>query len=350
MNVTDQNAVDIVLPWVDGSDPKWLKKREHYAELELKNGVTEEQKRTANAEERFRDWGLLRYLFRGIEKNLPWIRKVHFVTEGHLPEWLDGSCPKLNIVKHEDFIPAEYLPTFSSHAIELNFHRISGLSENFIYFNDDFFALRAIPENAYFKNGLPRDYAIQNARAVEMDDFFFIPMIDDAVVNRLFTKSETVKKHRGKWFSPCYGIYNLLNLAFMKWSNFTGFVDAHLPTPYTKRDFERAWELAGERLERACRHRFRRNDDVNVWVIRYIRLCEGRFLPKACEPLDAMFSFELGEEEILKRCLKTIRTGSRPVICINDGSRARSFQRDAKKIQEALEERFPKRSSFERKQ
>ncbi|MEX6253875.1 hypothetical protein [Providencia huaxiensis] len=53
--------------------------------------------------------------------------KIHFVTCGHYPNWLDINNHKINFVKHSDFIPKEYLPTFNSHTIELNLHRIKGL-------------------------------------------------------------------------------------------------------------------------------------------------------------------------------------------------------------------------------
>ena len=70
------------------------------------------------------------------------------------PSWLNVANEKIVVVKHEDFIPKEYLPTFNSHTIELNLHRIKGLSEYFIYFNDDTFILDKLQEKDFFKNGL----------------------------------------------------------------------------------------------------------------------------------------------------------------------------------------------------
>lgn len=134
--------MDFVIAWVDGNDPAWQKekrKTEHVPEV------------TAEADdrnERYRDWDNLQYWFRGVEQFAPWVRKIHFVTWGHFPKWLNTEHPKLHIVKHEDFIPSEFLPTFNSHTIEWNFHRILGLSERFVYFNDDMFLLNQIhPEN-----------------------------------------------------------------------------------------------------------------------------------------------------------------------------------------------------------
>ena len=64
--------------------------------------------------------GLLKYWFRAVEAYAPWVGQVHFITWGHLPEWLNTQCPKLHIVNHEDYIPEKYLPTFSANPIELN--------------------------------------------------------------------------------------------------------------------------------------------------------------------------------------------------------------------------------------
>ncbi|MFQ7768319.1 MAG: hypothetical protein ACLRIL_08645 [Fusicatenibacter saccharivorans] len=95
-----------------------------------------------NSTSRYRDWDILKYWFRGVEKFAPWVNQIHFVTYGHVPDWLNEKHSKLHIVKHEDFIPQEFRPTFSSHPIEWNFHRIEWLTENFVYFNDDMFLIK----------------------------------------------------------------------------------------------------------------------------------------------------------------------------------------------------------------
>ena len=128
------STLDFVITWVDGSDPAWLDEKSHFA-----SGSEAD-----NRKERYRDWDHLKYWFRGIEKNAPWVHNIYFVTWGHLPAWLNTAHPKLHIIKHTDFIPPQYLPTYNSHTIELNLHRIPGLSENFVYFNDDVFLIRPV--------------------------------------------------------------------------------------------------------------------------------------------------------------------------------------------------------------
>ena len=123
--------MDIIIAWVDGNDPEWQEEFNSYKGI--KDGNTDPS--------RFRDWENFHFLFRGIEKFAPWVEKVHLVTWGHLPNWLNTDHPQLNIVNHKDYIPNEYLPTFNSHTIELNFHRIKELSEEYIYVNDDMFII-----------------------------------------------------------------------------------------------------------------------------------------------------------------------------------------------------------------
>ena len=68
-----------------------------------------------------------------MEQYAPWVNKVYLVTNGTFPEWVNAECPKLVLVRHEDYIPEKFLPTFSSHTIELNMDKIPGLSEHFVY-------------------------------------------------------------------------------------------------------------------------------------------------------------------------------------------------------------------------
>ena len=88
-------GIDFVVTWVDMDDPEW-KKQFHQYSGKIDNRVNEV------SEARFRDYGFLKYWFRGVEKFTPWVRKVHFVTSGQQPDWLNVDHPKLNLVSHED--------------------------------------------------------------------------------------------------------------------------------------------------------------------------------------------------------------------------------------------------------
>ena len=135
--------IDFVILWVDDSDPEWRELRKRYA--------PKDHFLVDDGEARYRDWETLRYWFRGVEKFAPWVNKIYFVTCGHVPSWLNTDAEKLVHVRHSDYIPADYLPTFSSHPIELFVNRIPELSEHFVYFNDDMFILRSIPKELFYR-------------------------------------------------------------------------------------------------------------------------------------------------------------------------------------------------------
>ena len=127
-----RDKIDFVILWVDGNDPKWKRRRAFFSPEEKDNGSTEN---------RFRDWGLLRYWFRGAECFAPWVNRIFFVTDGQIPPWLNREHPRLRIVSHEEYIPPQYLPTFNSNVIELWLHRIPELAEQFVLFNDDMYLI-----------------------------------------------------------------------------------------------------------------------------------------------------------------------------------------------------------------
>ena len=139
--------IDFVVTWLDSNDPEWLKQYEYY----------KPSSKGDLSKARFRDMNIFQYWFRAVERYAPWVNKVFVVTNGKNPDWLNPNHPKLVLVKHEDYMSQEYLPTFNSCAIELSFHRIEGLSEHFVYFNDDMFLNGPAKPEYYFKNGLPCD-------------------------------------------------------------------------------------------------------------------------------------------------------------------------------------------------
>ncbi len=91
--------IDFVIPWVDGSDPEWQKLFNQYAPVKKSVPLAD-----YTAEKRYKEYGLLRYWFRCIEKNASWVNKVFFITNGQKPDWLNVNYEKLVWVKHEDYI------------------------------------------------------------------------------------------------------------------------------------------------------------------------------------------------------------------------------------------------------
>ncbi|MFF8954318.1 stealth family protein [Streptomyces sp. NPDC014894] len=142
--------VDAVYTWVDGQDPAWLRRRQEAQG----QPYHEEAANTA----RFASRDELRYSLRSLRQNAPWIRRVFLVTDDQTPSWLDPSAEGITLVSHRDiFTDPSVLPTFNSHAIESQLHHIEGLSEHFLYFNDDMFLGRPVtPQDFFHANGLTK--------------------------------------------------------------------------------------------------------------------------------------------------------------------------------------------------
>lgn len=329
--------IDFVIAWVDGNDPNWQKEKLKYQNVTGEDTLA----KWNDGAERYRDWDILKYWFRGVEKFAPWVRKIHFVTWGHLPEWLNVENPKLNIVNHKDYIPEEYLPTFNSHCIELNLHRIKGLSERFVYFNDDMFLTAPVKEKDFFKNGLPCDTAIvnpvqmiQNGIRAEINNLY--------VINDKFSKHAVIKQAPANWFSPKYGKELIRTVLMMPFNTFPGFLISHLPGSYTKQTFQEVWEANENILKESCRSKIRKTTDVNQWLMQYWQFATNRFYPRSPR-FGVMYE---GEEHIDDMC-EAIRNEKIKIVCCNDSVDIENFEKAKKKLQHAFMEILPKKSTFE---
>lgn len=144
--------VDVVYTWVDGSDPAWRHKR---ARAEGGGGGAEAASESkfsdlASGEIRFLNRDELRFSLRSLAAHLPWVRNIYVVTDAQRPEWLVED-ERLSVVDHRELFPdPSALPVFNSHAIETVLHRIPGLSEHFLYLNDDGFFLREQKPQQFF--------------------------------------------------------------------------------------------------------------------------------------------------------------------------------------------------------
>lgn len=332
------DKIDFVIAWVDGSDPAWLEEKNKYSPK--KEDVT-------NAINRYRDMGVLRYWFRAVEKFAPWVNQIHFVTWGHVPEWLDISNPKLNIVKHEDFIPSKYLPVFSSHPIELNLFRIKNLSDKFVYFNDDMFLIDKINPEYFFKNGLPCDIWRDNIPYCDENtdpNFERILLNDKMLICRHFNKHNVIKKQRNKCFNLKYGKRNLRFLLLNKWPYMAGFDNSHTAAPFLKSTFEELWKVEKETLDTTCLSKFRSETDVNQYAFQLWQIYSGNFEPKSYKKFGRFYNLSDHNEELF-RCIENQEVEQ---ICINDSDTSINYEKATKELAEHFEKILPQKSSFER--
>ena len=330
--------IDFVVLWVDGADPAWRAEKGKYQGIVLND---------SNSDNRYRDWGLMPYWFRAVERFAPWVRTVHFVTCGHVPDFLNLDAPKLHHVCHRDYMPPEALPSFSSHALEMNVHRIEGLAEHFVYLNDDTFLLRPMPETAFFRDGLPCTYGGEHPIELvgPLEVWQHAAVNDLAVINRHFSKKTQSRSYRKKYVNKSYRWQdNLRTLALEKLfpDYFTGFKNLHAPAAFTKETFAQVWEAEPELLRSTTLHRFRSAEDVNQWVCLWWQIASGQFASYNVSSAVATVN-----PRSLDKLCRTIRRQQVDMLCVNDGADTDTFPSLRDGLAQAFESILPEKSSFE---
>lgn len=329
--------IDFVVTWVDGADEAWRREKAKYAQE-----TGDDDRR-----ERYRDWDLLRYWFRGVERYAPWVRNIYFVTWGHLPQWLDTENPKLRIVRHEDYIPEEYLPTFNSNVLEIYLHKIKGLSEHFVYFNDDMFLIDRVEPEDFFQKGKPCDMLALQAVVANPSNpvMSHLYLNNSMVLAGHFDKRENMRRQPGSYFRigypPTRFWYNVLERSFPL---YTGFYTVHGPSPFCRHTFEEVWEKEGDILRAMSGNRFRSGSDVTQYLFREWQKLSGNFEPRNIQR--GFGYFEIGEDN--RKLLKTIERQKCRIVCVNDTWQEGDFSSVKAQMQGAFERLFPTPSGFER--
>ena len=337
---TETSDIDFVITWVDGTDPAWLDLKETYSDSGSKN-----LRQLDSRDVRYRPWDTLKFLFRGIDAFAPWVRKVHFVTWGHLPSWLDTSNPKLNVVNHGDYIPQKYLPTFSSRTIEFNFHRIPDLAEHFVNFNDDMMIIKPVGPDVFFHDGLPCDSAVLSPYRVKAGDWFYAPVTNNAVIGKYFSARKSVRSAPLKWLNFKYGKDLFRTITMLPYPWFYGFMHYHIPDSFLKSTFDELWQAEHELLDDVCTHRFRVSTDPNQWLFQEWQLASGTFYPRRTDIGEV---FQIVDEDTAKGAAAYISSGKGKFICLNDNLSTEANAILAEKIViTALQGLLPARSSFE---
>lgn len=339
----EQYPIDFVITWVDGGDEKWLAEKEKY-----------DEKTGDRRNRRYRDWDTLRFLFRSIEKNAEWVNTIYLITCGHLPKWLNTANPKLRIIRHSDYIPSEYLPTFSSRTIDMNFHRIAELSEHFVYFNDDMLLLRKTERKDFFRHGMPCDTAVLRPAVIKSNllsrnettaQMYLAPIVDMALINKHFKKHTAIRKNLLKWYAPVYGTEMLKTASLSIWNFFPGIRQYHCCYSYLKSTYSDLWNLEKEALEAVCKHRFRVNTDYNHWIFSYWQMASGTFCPRTPK---FGFAYALGDEpEKNRRIYQALKEKRHTLICLNDNVSDEKYTHVLAELTGHLETVFPEKSSFE---
>jgi len=147
------DKIDVVYLWRDESDQDWLARRE--ADVEKFQRGKGYNRGDLGAHATATSLDRLKYSMRSVDKYFGSLGKIYIITDRQQPEWLNLDDPRVEIIDHKEiFEDKDYLPSYNSQAIESYMHRVPGLSEFFVYLNDDFFINHPVtPEDFFTEDG-----------------------------------------------------------------------------------------------------------------------------------------------------------------------------------------------------
>ncbi|MEV0118994.1 stealth conserved region 3 domain-containing protein [Streptomyces sp. NPDC050844] len=310
--------IDAVYTWVDDCDPEWRARRE--AAL----GGPDDDSSADHGAVRFRNRDELRYSLRSLAMYAPWIRHIYLVTAGQTPSWLNTDHPDVTVVDHRDLFadPDTALPTFNSHSIESQLHRIDGLSEHFLYFNDDMFLGRpTTPDTFFLSSGTARFFwstASVPALPVSPDDEGYLAAAKN---NRELLRREFGRTATHSFFHAPYALHR--------------GVLAELT------------ERFADELEATARSRFRSNGDLALVssLHHHYAYLTGRAVPG-----DIAYDFvDIGRRADHARLGQLLQSRNQTAFCIGESPDSDLSEEEmALAVRAFLTAYFPVRSPYER--
>ena len=247
--------IDAVIAWVDGSDPALIKRQQKYLKFELNKNIPGAEKT------RFNSLNEIKYCLISILKFAPYLRKIFIVTDQQDPNiypLVQKHFPKrvsdIHVVDHQEIFEGfeSFLPTFNSICISNMLWKIKGLSDHFIYFNDDVFIVRPTNPSTFFKNNKPvlrGKWRLPPYERILWDKskYFF---------EKLFMGVEKEK-------TPSFQI-NQWNAAKLQGFNFRFFISGHVPLALNKKKLEEFFTNNPEILKQNIIYRFRSYNQFNT--------------------------------------------------------------------------------------
>lgn len=317
--------VDLVYLWVDGNDEAWLEQKQQA--LGECGGSLNVQ---ATAKGRWADSQELRYSLRSVEKYMPWVGQIFIVTADQTPAWLNVNHPKIRMVSHRDIMSPHHLPTFNSSAIEMSLYRIEGLSERFIFANDDAFVAKPVGPDFFFTpEGLP---IARFAR--------HIPSKESLYLNKIRNAQRLVAQRYGVLYER---------------------VPHHNMDSYLRSDVEGCTEEFAAEAEATRGNRFRLEGEFHRSAWLYWALARGRAVEKVVTHYSAASSWGEKVECVLRGryCSDSREFGlhrgglkrrlakyNPTLFCLNDTERTTDEQRE--QMVALLEQMYPEKCSFEK--
>jgi hypothetical protein len=312
--------VDVVYTWVDGEDPEWRRTKDHHLRLAGKGSLSAQAANSA----RFLSRDELMYSFRSLNLYADWVRMIYLVTADQVPPWLDTSHPRIQVVSHKDiFADARCLPTFNSHAIESRLHHIDGLSEHYLYLNDDVFFGRVVsPELFFHGNGMSMFFMSKAQLDLGPPDLVEPPVMSAAKNNRAIIRD-------------AFGVNITQKLK-------------HVPHAQQRSVLFEMEERFPDRFAQTSANRFRSHSDLSIAsaLHHYYAYATGRAVPGQ---IRYAYS-DVSDPYTAKRLQKLLWQRDSDVICLNDTDLdGVDADQKADLLRDFLEAYYPVPSAFERR-
>ena len=295
--------VDAIITYVNNSDNTWF--RSYVATTHTHNPSAC----------RFRSWGTLKYLLRGIEEYMPFVQNILLVVSGktQVPAWVNTS--NVRVVYHEEFIPKQFLPTFNSCTIESFFWRIPNLSDKVIYFNDDMFPAAPMSEEDFFTEDKPH------------------------IKFNTLEVSSTSNLYRQQCRSGMDLLTNVLNLP--AWQKGEVIRPYHITTAFTKAGLNAIEELCGDIIPSTISV-IRTSNNVNQYIYAYWHYFTNNYIPETVK----YKYFEL-TDKTFREIVDTLGTTKYQMICLNDSNNIKDYAKTQYLLHTAFEKKLPNKSKYE---
>ncbi len=318
--LNEADRIDVVYTWVDSYDPQWKRLRYSYS----KDAKTEMES-SLNIE-RYLDREELKYSLRSLWMYAPFIGHIYIVTADQVPSWLNTGSDKISLISHRDIFPdPEMLPTFNSHAIESCLHRIKGLSEHFIYFNDDIFLNSEVTEDDFFTRG--------GLMKVKLSPTQFI-----------------MEGRPGQQDIPTHwAAYNAVHIINRDFGISFDRKQKHVPFPLKKSLLQEIENKYAQELWQTRVSRFRSPYDLALpsMFAPFYSIATHRGVEWPNFPKEYIYA-DTGRADFYK-ILKNINKNKPKYFCLNSTKhREIPLSKQARIMQEFLEERYPLASPFEK--
>jgi hypothetical protein len=303
--------VDLVYTWVDGQHPEWIDRRAR-ALADTGPGILTND---AAIVSRYHNRDEILYSVRSALSYFRGIRNLYIVTDQQTPAL--KQHPRITLVDHREiFKKKSDLPTFNSHAIESQLHRIPGLLDRFIYMNDDVFFGRAVTPFLFFDEyGRSRYFVSQSVTIPDGPPDEADAGVDVAAKNA----QALLNKEFGAWVTRKF---------------------KHTPIALDRRVIAEMESRFPEAFATTASARFRSTRDLAISGSLYFHY--AALTGRAVEGAIKYGYFDLNSEDFPERFrIATLESDRYDAFCVNDNKNGPHTARNEPIFDEAMRSHFP---------